>query len=446
MPLPTNIKAIETVTVGSGGQASIQFNNIPQTYTDLYILVSGRGTNAGSFTNVQISFNGSSSNYTLVWLGDAVGSVIGATQAGFGANHVFYMPGGNAGANYFANSSIYISNYTSSENKIIRTDGGNENNAATLYNGISTGMLASSAAITSIALSSGGSSWAEHSTATLYGVTSAMYNAKATGGVISQDSTYYYHTFLSSGTFTPTQSLAADILVVAGGGGGGSPWGGAGGGGGAGGILLHSSQSLTSTGYTVTVGGGGTVNAQGGLSQFGSLTSSTGGGRGGLGSTNGGNGGSGGGCASAGSPGTGTSGQGNNGGTGLPGSEGGGGGGGAGAVGGSATGGFNASGGAGGIGITTYSSWGAGENFNGTYYLAGGGGGGAYTGYNTGIYAGIGGRGGGGAGGGNGTNRDQVAVAGSSNTGGGGGGCGYYSAGLAGASGGSGVVVIRYAK
>ena len=65
--------------------------------------------------------------------------------------------------------------------------------------------------------------------------------AKATGGNIYTDGTYWYHAFRSaSGTFAPTQSLTADILVVAGGGGGGfaSTQTGRGGGGGAGGLLF----------------------------------------------------------------------------------------------------------------------------------------------------------------------------------------------------------------
>jgi hypothetical protein len=69
------------------------------------------------------------------------------------------------------------------------------------------------------------------------------------------DGTYYYHMFPFTGTFTPTQSITADVLVIAGGGGGGGNWGG---GGGAGGLLYFSSQSLTATGYTCTVGAGGT--------------------------------------------------------------------------------------------------------------------------------------------------------------------------------------------
>jgi hypothetical protein len=44
------------------------------------------------------------------------------------------------------------------------------------------------------------------------------------------DGTYWYHTFVSSGTFTPQKAISCDYLVVAGGGGGGQDDNGAGGG------------------------------------------------------------------------------------------------------------------------------------------------------------------------------------------------------------------------
>jgi len=74
---------------------------------------------------------------------------------------------------------------------------------------------------------------------------------KATGGTTVLSNGYWYHTFTSSGTFTPLQSLTVDLIVMAGGGAGGSAYAG---GGGAGGFLDFTSQSVTATGYTVTVG------------------------------------------------------------------------------------------------------------------------------------------------------------------------------------------------
>ena len=106
-----------------------------------------------------------------------------------------------------------------------------------------------------------------------------------TGGTLYSDATYYYRAFTTTGTLTVSGgSLTADVLVVAGGGGGGDF---AGGGGGAGGVLGFASQVLTPNSYSVTVGAGGAgstpaVNggSNGGNSQFGSLTSTIGGGLG----------------------------------------------------------------------------------------------------------------------------------------------------------------------
>jgi len=60
---------------------------------------------------------------------------------------------------------------------------------------------------------------------------------KATGGTITSDATYWYHTFSANGTFTPLLSISGcEVLIVAGGGGGGYGSA-ASGGGGAGGLL-----------------------------------------------------------------------------------------------------------------------------------------------------------------------------------------------------------------
>jgi hypothetical protein len=194
-------------------------------------------------------------------------------------------------------------------------------------------MWRNTAAITSISISNSSAvNFTAGSTFSLYGVTAANVGAKATGGdFIGNDGTYYYHAFLSSGTFTPLQSLSTDVLVIAGGGGGGGAMNGCiGGGGGAGGYQYFTGQSVTATGYTVTVGAGGTgggvapdSGTNGSNSVFGALAASVGGGGGGGGSgsgagLSGNNGGSGGGAGFSSTTttvgGTGTAGQGNNGG------------------------------------------------------------------------------------------------------------------------------------
>jgi hypothetical protein len=315
-------------------------------------------------------------------------------------------------------------------------------------------------AITSITLTSSGN-FAVGSIFSLYGIRAEGISPapKATGGAIYSDANYYYHVFGATGVFTPSASLTADVLVVAGGAGGGAGYGT--GGGGAGGVLAYTSQSLSATNYTCTIGGGGagSTNAavagtNGVNSSFTGLTAATGGGGGASansGGTTPGNGGSGGGATHQSSTvGTGIVGpprqgyNGTSGGITGGGSYGGGGaGGGAGAIGTAGTqSGTSAGGGNGGNGTTTYSDWvlatGVGQVVNGTGYIAGGGAGGAFG---LSVVRGLGGYGGGANGGFDTT--VNTGSNGTANTGGGGGGA---SQGAGGGSGGSGVVIVRYLK
>ena len=287
--------------------------------------------------------------------------------------------------------------------------------------------------------------------------------------------------------FNPTSTKSATItsnipitnlsyLVIGGGGGGGNPsnTGGnpndqPGGGGGAGGFVTNYPSGPTialqsSTGYSLTVGGGGAANTAGTASSlaYDNVTiTALGGGYGGSVNQSGGNGGSGGGgggAPSSGPPpgGSGMQGQGNGGTSGggvLVGWMGssfaqyGGGGGGAGGGGsngitmaGSMVGGSGSWGGNGGSGLQS--------NIDGTVstYAGGGGGGGpggyypSYSGIPSGLQYGMGGSGiggnGGNAGGGSGTN----------GTGSGGGG-GFTAGGQNfGGTGGSGIVILRFSS
>jgi hypothetical protein len=441
MSLETMTKLAST-TVGAGGSAYVAFFNIPQSYTDLKVFVSARETGATTSDSIYMAFNNDyTTSYTTRWI-EGSGSSAYSANSSAGSGGFLTIGGSSSTANTFSNSEISVPSYTSSNYKSYLSDSVMENNATTSTARIITGIWSNTAAITQITLSPGTGSFAQYSTFTLYGVKNAAKTAgnsiKATGGNIVFDGTYVYHVFPSSGAFTPTQSLTADVLVVAGGGGGGHATGGQAGGGGAGGLLTFTSQSLGATSYTCTVGAGGAVasannlpGSNGGNSQFGGLTACVGGG--GAGSGNGPtgvSGGSGGGGASVDSgtstPGTGTAGQGNNGGAGngAP-NYAAGGGGGAGAVGGSASGGNAGSGGIGatsalinGIGLAT----GVGQLSSGNYYFAGGGAG--INGVSP-TTTPTGGLGGGGA----------SITAGTAYTGGGGGGR---------ASGGSGIVIVRY--
>ena len=456
--MANTFKKIQTVTVGAGGASSIDFTSIPQTFTDLKIVLSARTNRASSVTDfLSITFNGSTTNRS--------GRELFGTGTGAGSGTVSILGGGlivgsTATASVFGSTEIYIPNYTSANNKSLSVDSVSENNGSEAYQDLLANLWANTAAITSISIFSNNSAnFVQYSTATLYGVANvpAAGNAKATGGIITYDDTYVYHTFPWSGTFTPLTSLTADYLVVAGGGGGGS-YGGGGGAGGTrctvgatgGGGSLESALSLTATAYTVTVGAGGAKSPSGlqdgvsGSNSVFSTITSTGGGGGGGSAGYGGNPGLNGGCGGGGginalsatteaggtaSP----SGQGYGGGTGVGSTSNdraGGGGGGANAVGANGSG---DDGGNGGNGITT--------SISGTSTIYAGGGGGGTDGRGASPTGGTGGTGGGGAGG------TAGGTSGTANRGGGGGGGGFSGgAPQDGGAGSSGIVIVRYAK
>ena len=439
-----NYVLLETVQL-TATTSSVVFDNIPQTgYTDLVIRLSSRENSASVWNNLGIAFNGSGTYYAK----SVVGTGGATTSQSSSALDRQYANGGSTTANTFGNGEIYIPNYAGSLPKVISSSTVGENNSTTSVVGLMAGLFTSTSAITTITLTVSGQSFVTGSTFSLYGIsasgTSPTTAPKASGGnIVANDGTYWYHAFLSSGTFTPLQSLTCDVMQVAGGGSGGrNPAGGGSGGmggGGAGGLLVLTSQSLTSTNYPVTVGAGGTNvptgRSNGSNSQFGSLTAAVGGGGGGIDANsldNGANGGSGGGSAYSGTKGLATAGQGNDGGNGFFGGSGGG----AGAAG--TTGTQFGAGAAGGAGSSAYSSWGVatgtGQLVSSTRWFAGGGGSGSTT-------AGAGGNGGGGTGSAGTTGN---AVSGTANTGGGGGGAGgNANAGTAGA-GGSGIIIVRY--
>ena len=159
---------LASVTVGSGGSSTISFTNIPQNYKDLCLKISARTTNAYFRDSVDIKFNGAlTSAGTLKTILAQGTTVVSENQT-----NLYVQIEGNTGttANTFGSAEIYIPNYTSSNNKSLSTDAVTENNAAAdnaLY--LNAGLWSNVTAISSILLSGGGS-FMQYSTATLYGI------------------------------------------------------------------------------------------------------------------------------------------------------------------------------------------------------------------------------------------------------------------------------------
>jgi hypothetical protein len=470
---------IQTIEVGSGGTPVISFTNVPQTYSDLYVVLSLRG----DLNNPQIGHlirlnNDSAANYSsrrLVGTGSAASS---ASESGSTSIYGGQAPAVTSTSSTFGNTLIYIPNYTASTTKSLSIEATREINNIATFMCLIAGAWSGTAAINEIDIVCESGNWAQYSSASLYGIKrgSDGKTEVASGGVVTTSGGYTIHTFNTSGTFVANKTLQVEYLVVGAGGGGGrgtqgdggvGGGGNGGGGGGAGGYrssvvgelsgggaTAESSMQLAAgQSYLVTVGAGGAGSntwnipgSNGSDSSFLNVVSLGGGGgtswtghngvlR--LGSPGGSGGGTVGYYEPAGAVALGTSGQGTSGGRPNPSGSNAGGGGGAGAAGEIFSFAQNyGRGGNGGNGITS--------SINGTSVARGGGGGGGpYSGAGGTFNGGSGGTGGGGAGASGYTSGNPTA--GTTNSGGGGGGGrggDNYSGG--GAAGGSGIVIIRY--
>ena len=164
--MPVTYKKIASVTVGAGGAATIDIQNIPATYTDLVLKISSR--DGSGFSDAYITFNGSTANYTdrlLFGTGSAASSSVPS-----GTGIIAVANNGSAStASTFSNVEIYIPNYAGSNNKSVSIDAVSENNATAAYAYLAAGLWSDSSAINRIVFTPF-SNLVQYSTATLYGI------------------------------------------------------------------------------------------------------------------------------------------------------------------------------------------------------------------------------------------------------------------------------------
>ena len=161
-------KLIETITVGSGGAASVTFSSIPQTYTDLVLKVSARTDRAaGVSDSVLVKFNNSTTTYTgriLYGDGSSAASQSYSSTGGVSANS------NTSTASIFANAEMYIPNYTGSTNKSFSVDNVTENNGTQSYTILDAGLWSTTSAITSLVCAGANGNLMQYTTLSLYGI------------------------------------------------------------------------------------------------------------------------------------------------------------------------------------------------------------------------------------------------------------------------------------
>jgi hypothetical protein len=167
---------IQTITVGAGGQAAIDFTAIPNTYTDLVVKFTLRSTasDAGGSnpTDARLSFNNSTSGYSerMIYTDNGTSAASAATSGSF-FNWAGTQNSNSNTASTFSNCEVYIPNYAGSTNKSVSSDVTRENNATGgIQIRLFAGLWSNTAAITSVKLAPDYGNFAQHSSASLYGI------------------------------------------------------------------------------------------------------------------------------------------------------------------------------------------------------------------------------------------------------------------------------------
>ena len=170
-----DFESIATVTVGSGGAASIEFTSISGSYQHLQIRLVARSTASDTNGDLKIQVNSDTgSNYAYHRL---IGSGAAASAEGFSSSsaaEIIYRcyTAANATASVFGAGIIDILDYAStSKTKTLRSFGGHDRNGAGVVT-VNSVLWNSTSAITALKLTPSANNFAEYTTAALYGVRS----------------------------------------------------------------------------------------------------------------------------------------------------------------------------------------------------------------------------------------------------------------------------------
>lgn len=161
------LQPIYTQTVGSGGIGELSFTNIPQTFTDLKIVISARIANAAVANTMYMGINGAYSGVSCRYLAGngSVGSSSVSTSQLIGD-----VSANSSTANTFGTIEVYIADYRSSNFKQYISDSVSENNATSAFTEMWAGLWSSTSAINALKFSAS-STMMQYSTITIYGIT-----------------------------------------------------------------------------------------------------------------------------------------------------------------------------------------------------------------------------------------------------------------------------------
>jgi hypothetical protein len=206
------MQPIYTRTLGAG-VTSVTFNNIPQGFTDLKIVISARGTGAATSDAVLFTANSGVFQTTSRLFSDSAASyAIQQNRNNFGLIYA-NIPAGASTANAFSNHEIYITNYTAGTYKGYNADTCCQVTAASgSYTMMWGGQILTTAPITNLAfVCSNATAFAQYTTITIYGISNVYDTGTPTAPTIG---TVTDQASFASVAFTALSTDRADSYAV----------------------------------------------------------------------------------------------------------------------------------------------------------------------------------------------------------------------------------------
>lgn len=167
--MPDTFTKIASATV-TGSAGDIQFTNIPQTYTDLRLLISAKGRLTSGTVGAMVIYTATSQSSTLSTWVNARGD--GSSTASYTSAYPIIGELVYNSTNIFGACNVYIPNYTSSRRNFFSAESTTESTATQAYQSLNALMIDYTSPISFIGLGDGsaGGGLAVGSTATLYGI------------------------------------------------------------------------------------------------------------------------------------------------------------------------------------------------------------------------------------------------------------------------------------
>jgi hypothetical protein len=161
------MKLIESKTIGTA-VATVSFDSIPQTYTDLVLMASVRSGRTATFGYIKGFINNTTTNQSVRRIQAETPAVASQTET----NQWIYVDGaGVSTSNTFTSVNLYVPNYAGATAKSFSVEAVSENNGTSAWQVLTAGLWNSTAAITSIQLTDPDSTFVVGSVLSLYGIT-----------------------------------------------------------------------------------------------------------------------------------------------------------------------------------------------------------------------------------------------------------------------------------